>query len=422
MKRIFDNFTFWGTLFLITYFFLYIFPFPLEWLPFKVGESISSYVDKFWQWLVLLLVKDGFGYHGDIATRVNGSGDTSYHSFKLLVQGAISAIVATIWLILDRAKDFFGKIKKFTAVYIRYYLAFTMLTYGLAKVFPNQFWEPGLTDMLRPFGEISPMGLLWKFMGYSVPYIIFTGVMEVMAGVLLFFRKTTRLGAILAFGIMLNVFVLNMSYDVPVKLFSFHLVLLSIIILSKDITGLLNFFVLNKPVPADKIEPYFKNERYVKLGFLVKGFIILFITSVMVVNNYSNQWKYGRKAKMPSLYGIYNVETFVVNNDTIEPLLTDENRWRRFIVDRYSSNITKMNGDILYAESVVDTINTTIQIKPFKESSTFNFQYELRDSVLVFNGTKGKDSIRIDFKIKDKNEFYLMKRGFHWINEFPNNR
>ena len=87
MKRIFDNFTFWGTLFLITYFFLYIFPFPLEWLPFKVGESISSYVDKFWQWLVLLLVKDGAGYQGDIVTRVNGSGDTSYHFFKLLVQG-----------------------------------------------------------------------------------------------------------------------------------------------------------------------------------------------------------------------------------------------------------------------------------------------------------------------------------------------
>lgn len=422
MKRIFDNFTFWGTLFLISYFFLYIFPFPLEWLPFKVGESISSYVDKFWQWLVLLLVKDGVGYQGDIATRVNGSGDTSYHFFKLLVQGAISVIVATIWLILDRARDFFERIKKFAAVYIRYYLAFTMLTYGLAKVFPNQFWEPGLTDMLRPFGEISPMGLLWKFMGYSVPYIIFTGVMEVMAGVLLFFRKTIRLGAILAFGIMLNVFVLNMSYDVPVKLFSLHLVLLSIIIISKEITGLLNFFVLNKPVPANKIEPYFNNRRYVKLGFLVKGFIILFITSVMVTNNYSNQWKYGRKAEMPSLYGIYNVETFVVNNDTIEPLFTDKNRWRRFIVDRYSSNITKMNGDILYAESVVDTINTTIQIKPFKESSTFNFQYELRDSVLVFNGTKGKDSIRIDFKIKDKNEFYLMKRGFHWINEFPNNR
>ena len=422
MKRILDNLGFWGTLFLISYFFLYIFPFPLEWLPFEIGKSISSNVDKFWQWLVLALVKDGVGYTGEIATRVNGSGDTSYHFFKLLVQGAISVIVATIWLILGRAKDFFEKIKGFAVIYIRYYLAFTMLAYGFAKVFPNQFLEPGLTDMLRPFGETSPMGLLWKFMGYSVPYIIFTGVMEVMAGVLLFFRKTTRLGAILTFGIMLNVFVLNMSYDVPVKLFSFHLVLLSIIILSKEIKGLLNFFVLNKPVPADKIEPYFSNRRYVKLGYFVKGFTILFITSIMVSNNYSNQWKYGRKAEMPSLYGIYDVETFVVNNDTIEPLLTDENRWRRFIVDKYSSNITKMNGDILHASSEVDTINTTIQIKLFKEPSTFNFQYELRDSVLVFTGTKGKDSIRVDFKVKHKNGFYLMKRGFHWINEYPNNR
>jgi len=422
MKRILNKLGFWGMLFLVSYFFLYIFPFPLEWLPFQIGERISSYIDGLWQKSVLSLVRDVWGYYGAIDTRVNGSGDMTYHFLKLLFQVAVSGILATVWFLLDKQRNIFKKIKPYAFVYARYYLAFTLLTYGFAKVFPNQFWEPGLTDLTKPFGEISPMGLLWKFMGYSAPYIIFTGTMEVIAGVFLFFRKTTRLGAVLAFGVMLNIFVLNMSYDVPVKLFSFHLVLLSIIILSKDIKAYLNFFVLNKTVPAYEFEPYFKKGTHVKLGYLAKGLVILFISWTMISENQSNLSKYGRKAEMPSLYGIYEVETFIVNNDTIEPLLTDEKRWRRLIVDKFSTNITRMNGEILYVRSEVDTTNATVKIAPYSKPLEYHFQYGLRDSVLVFSGTHGKDSLRIEFRVKDKNEFHLMNRGFHWINEYPNNR
>ena len=394
----------------------------MEWLPFQIGKSISKLIDQFWQWFVITITHDLVGYNGKIATRVNGSGDTTYHFFKLFVQGGISVLAATIWLVFDRQRTFYNKIKVFTSVYIRYYLAFTLLTYGLAKVFPNQFWEPGLTDLLRPFGEISPMGLLWKFMGYSVPYVIFTGVLEVLAGTLLFFRRTVKLGAIIAFGIMLNVFVLNMSYDVPVKLFSFHLMVLASIVLAKDHKGLLNFFILNKPVDSNKIEPYFKKKIHVRTGYLFKGLFILFVVSVMVSNNYKNQWKFGRKATLPPLYGIYEVDNFIINNDTLAPLLTDQVRWRRLVIDKFNSSVTKMNDDILYARNQVDTINSTLEIKPYKESSTYFFTYEIKDSTLVLIGTRNSDSLKIELKTKDKKDFYLMNRGFHWINEFPNNR
>lgn len=119
---------------------------------------------------------------------------------------------------------------------------------------------------------------------------------------------------------------------------------------------------------------------------------------------------------MPSLYGIYEVETDVVNKDTIEPLLTDEKRWLRFIMDKYNANITKMNGKILYVRSEVDTTNATIKIAPYSKPLEYHFQYGLRDSVLVFSGTHCNDSLRIEFRLKDRNEFHLMNRGFHWIN------
>src|SRR5262249_10241374 len=43
-------------------------------------------------------------------------------------------------------------------------------------------------------------------------------------------------------------FVLNMTYDVPVKLFSFHLVLLSLFLILPDWPRLRNFFLLNRTV------------------------------------------------------------------------------------------------------------------------------------------------------------------------------
>ena len=43
---------------------------------------------------------------------------------------------------------------------------------------------------------------------------------------------------------MSNVFMLNMSYDVPVKLFSFHLLVAAIILAGPDLANLANFFIL----------------------------------------------------------------------------------------------------------------------------------------------------------------------------------
>jgi len=36
--------------------------------------------------------------------------------------------------------------------------------------------------------------------------------------------------------------VLNMAYDVPVKLFSFHLILLALFLLAPNLPGLITFF------------------------------------------------------------------------------------------------------------------------------------------------------------------------------------
>jgi hypothetical protein len=109
-----------------------------------------------------------------------------------------------------------------------------MFLYGLAKVIPLQMPFPYLTRLLEPYGNFSPMAVLWSSIGASTSYEIFAGCAETLGGILLLTPRTTTLGAMVCLADMIQVFMLNMTYDVPVKLFSFHLILFSLLLLAPD--------------------------------------------------------------------------------------------------------------------------------------------------------------------------------------------
>src|SRR5262249_42535112 len=100
--------------------------------------------------------------------------------------------------------------------------------------------------LLHTYGESSPMHLLWTFMGASDGYTWFTGAGEMLAGLLLCTRRTTLLGALVTFGVMAHVVALNFCFDVPVKLFSSHLVLMSVFLVAPDLPWLTKVFLLGR--------------------------------------------------------------------------------------------------------------------------------------------------------------------------------
>jgi hypothetical protein len=98
-----------------------------------------------------------------------------------------------------------------------------MITYGVLKVIELQFSPPTPDRLIQTYGESSPMGLIWTLMGFSSLYCFFGGAGEVLGGLLLSLRRTTLLGALVCIGVLANVVMINLSFDVPVKLFSSHL-------------------------------------------------------------------------------------------------------------------------------------------------------------------------------------------------------
>lgn len=401
-----------------SYYFFYLFPFPLDHLPFGIGDGISDLVGGFWNWFNHLVKVYLFKINLDFPPGM-GSGDTMYQYIAVTSRIILTIITSIIWTFIDWKKSNYIKLFKYQLIVLRYFLAFVLISYGMMKLFLNQFSYLSLFDLIKPYGDSSPMALLWNFMEYSPTYSIFSGLVELIAGLLLLFRNTTKLGALLGFGALLNVFILNMSFDVPVKLFSLHLVITAFLILLPFSSELLKFFILNKPIESNNIKPYFSNRKYNNMGFILKGILILSVIYQSYTDQIESQKDYGIQSPYPDLYGIYNVVEFQKNNERIVPLTTDTLRWKKLIIDKRKSGIVQMNDEVEFFRNETDTVRRTISLTSKENPSNLyylNYKEE-NGQLFLYNDILDIKLIKIERK-----DFLLINRGFRWVSETSFNR
>lgn len=407
--------------FFCVYFILYIFPFPASFIP-GLGYFIPFYMDLT-EAITLWFGTTVFGVTDTIDSASNGSGDRLFNYISMFTNLIIALIATAIWSAIDFKRKSYHKVLTLLTIYIRYYLAMNLLSYGFSKIFTNQFSELGLSDYLKTYGESSPMGLVWNLMEYSDMYTIFSGLAEVVPGLLLLFRRTTTFGAVLAAGVMLNVFMLNMSFDVPVKLFSGHLLLMSIFLVTLDWHRIANLFILNKPVAKKQISNYFSLRKWHITQVVLKILIVTFFIGFNAYNSYSMQSQWGKLAPKPALYGIYDVTSFAINNESITPSIKDSVYWKRFVVDKYRQLIFTVNDNVEYRKIEVDTVAKTLALTSYEDNTDiYQFDYMLNDSIMILNGTHLNDTLDIELKKRDLKTFLLNNRGFNWVNDYPFNR
>lgn len=415
------------------FFLLYIFPFPLDSFPFiyeitSVSKKISEWYTapfqaytNMWHAIVPWIAKNILALKTPITIFTNGSGDTTYDYVLLLTHCCLALLACTTWSLLDRKRKSYSRAYYWLRVIVRYYLGTVMLGYGFAKVFHLQMPFPYLSQLVQPFGDKSPMGLAWSFFGYSKGYSAFTGWSEVIGGILLFFRRTTLLGSVVVTLVMLNVAVINYCFDVPVKLYSSMLFIMAVFLSAPDIKRLLHVFVYHKPVlPA--LFPTMLSSKKMRVARII--FKFLFIASILYSNisgSLSAKKQYGDERKLPPLYGIYNSEFTVRNNDTLLPLITDSTQWRQLVIQREGYAQVKMMNDSLkrYEFKVNDTTKTIMAVLG---SDTSRLSFKTDSSLLSIWGRMGKDSVYMRMHRYDIQKFRLVNRGFNWINEYPYNR
>ena len=412
--------------FLFIYFLLTTAP----WFWFYLIPEVSyltEYYGKMDEWIVtvfnkyLLHIKDTLNIDG------GGSGDTSYGWAQFYAYLLLSMIGCIVWTLLDRKRQSYNTLNFWLRNVVRYYIAMIAFSYGIVKLFSLQMPFPNLSQLATPLGDFLPMRLSWMFIGYSTSYQMFSGVMETIVGIFLLNRKTVTLGSLLGISVFTNVFMLNLSYDVPVKLFSMQLVMYCIFLTGRDWKRLLNFFLLNKlaeptTYSIDLIKKWQRIGRVVcKIGFIILFVAIPFNESW---SRYKDESKRGELK--PIGIGIYNIKRLIKNKDTMSISKDDEMAWKDFIFDK--GGIGSVNTlDTLFRQRYrrgyftyqPDTVKETILFKKYATDSTslFEMKYKIiNEKSIGLWGKVRNDSLYFELLRSDRH-FQLTERQFHWISE-----
>jgi hypothetical protein len=404
---------------------------PWTWLDEIPGVG---YVTKFYyslnDWAVNTSNKHVFKMWDELVP-LNGSGDTSYGWTQVMLYLTLAVIGCMIWSAIDRHRKTYDMADYWLRTFVRYFIAMQALSYGIIKIFALQMYFPSISQLATPLGDYLPMRLSWLFIGYSTPYQIFSGVMETMAGLLLLNRKTVTLGLLMATGVFANVVLLNLSYDIPVKIFSMHILLYCLYLVAHDWRRLYSFFILNKPVSGNEIYSIAFPKKWTRAAriLLKTGFIII----TVFLPFYSSYQRYQAGLNIADLKpikpGLYDVKTFVLNGDTIPPLLTDTLRWRDVAFDIGGGGSVN-SVDTLFRQRYrrgyfvykPDTVNKTLNFKKRlvtnAEIQLFDLWYEIPgERTIKLWGKVKNDSLYVEL-VRSNRHFQLTERQFHWLSEY----
>ncbi|MEM9801292.1 MAG: thiol-disulfide oxidoreductase DCC family protein [Planctomycetota bacterium] len=356
-----------------------------------------------------------------------GSGDGLASYLGVLLYLVLAAVIAIGWWIWRRSTPISGVVRDISRTLLRYYLAQVMLSYGFSKLFPLQFSEMGPDRLLQPYGDSSPMGLLWTFMGASPGYQMLAGLAEVIGGLLLLFRRTTLLGALVIAGVMANVFAMNVFFDVPVKLYSFHYLLFAFLLALPDVPRMFGLFVANVPVAAARdMRPFWSDSpRWSRALGIVKALLVVGMVYSNVESRIERMRSSGPWAPTHELEGVWRTESFeVVDSNAAEPI-ADATRWVRVgLRPPWSATVQCADGTATRLRMRLDDEASTVALfdRSFTEPPSDPLDLvRLEDGRIRFVGSFDDLPIRVTLRREDA-ESLFESRHFRWISEVPFNR
>lgn len=322
----------------------------------------------------------------------------------------LAILISLIWLGISKKKSF-PVFYQFVYVIARYYVFVVVLGFGISKLDGLQFttW-PG--SLLPSVGSDDTYNLFWTSLGSSKSYYIFGGLLETVAAILLLFRKTTTLGSLIAIPVLLNVLLIDIAYDVFLKLIVFHLIVFCIFLLIPDLNRLYKFFILKQNTSLyPSLPPLMngKNKTWLQymLKFLLVGYIVFGVVKV-------EREGYNKTYRSPyqHLIGIFNVKEFYQASLSGVHHNIDSLSWKKFAIDQfYDCYILLMNDSMATFHFKADIGNSTIEFTSGSDTTIKEKLHyvESKPAEWLFEGTYKTDSIRFSATKIDMYSLPLLK-------------
>ncbi|SHH02159.1 hypothetical protein SAMN05421866_1850 [Chryseobacterium oranimense] len=341
------------------FFLLFILFFPLDFLGDFQKETSLLVFGNLTNWISKEIFKTG-----------NARIDFSSDSISMLVLVFVLLILSFVTALLLKRR-FSRQILFFSKEIVIVYLAVVLMKYGLDKVFKAQFYLPEPNILYSRFGNLDKDILFWSVMGTSRFYSISTGIVELLASLMIIFRKTRVLGLLISVGILVNILLINLGFDISVKFFSLILLSMAVFALKDEWFPLYRFLILKQKVQLEETEPDTKAlplwifSRTAFIGFSVVTILFPYVNN----GNYNDDL-----AKRPFLHGAFE------NLD--------------------------QNSDIRYI--FLHRKNYMILMDKEEKMTDFHYNQGSKDQLLLEDYSGGRISVRFSYNKKDS----LLMLGF----------
>jgi len=342
---------------------------------------------------------------------------SSLFGWLLLFLILLLSVAGTIvWSVLGRHKKNYHQLNFWFSHYLAYYLSMVMISqYAVSKIIPTQMPYPDAGSLLTPVGNFSKFWLTWMFIGASPGYERFTGCCELIASLLILFRRTRVAGCLIMTGVLINVVSLNVYYNIIVKMPSIILLLTTLFLLSPYIPKLVSFFYLLQPVSL-KERHYAFNTGWKKYLITALLLIPLWVTYKTIEYNiaYKNYLSFIRSRQK-----LYNVTAFS-SPDSPNGEVNDTISWKQLAITGYLQNnavVYLKNGEIEnYNYALDSTKHLFALINPVDTSSKYLFEYSLpsKNKMILAGNWKDK-SVAIQLNEISIDSFTLLKDKTQWM-------
>ena len=319
--------------FLFIYFLLQAIPLDwkyyakINWLSLSYGDifNITRYIPRF--------LSAGLG---------------SYADWILIAVIALAG--SLVWASRDKKSENYDVLYYWLRVIVRYRLAMGIIGYGFLKFFPLQAPFPSISNLNTAYGDFTDWKIFSMSLGIVPNYESFLGAVEILAGLLLFWRRTATVGALIILVFTGNVFISNLAYEGGEQVYSFYLISFALFVLSFDAIRIYNLISLEKPTEPNRFKPLLTGSQPI-IRIALKTLVLFFFVFLYGFKTYSglhhNPYQFPTTPGLAKASGIYNVSEFRINGKVLPYSATDSVRWKDVVFEKWATISVRSNRPVL---------------------------------------------------------------------------
>jgi uncharacterized membrane protein YphA (DoxX/SURF4 family) len=168
-----------------------------------------------------------------------------------------------------------GNLIKYFVVVLRWYIAFYMFTYGYSKMTGGQFQIHDANILKQPLETVDSFYVAWHLFGRSSFFNISVGLTQCLGAILIVINRTKLLGALILLPVIINIFIIDVSFTT--SMFGFSLAVRLFIMILCDLFILYHyraqmiatFKILTVKLESDLVPKWWVYPIFLILGFLM---------------------------------------------------------------------------------------------------------------------------------------------------------